>query len=72
MKTKSWHKPAACLALAALLALPPALTALVWLIRLLAFGKRRLEEDVFPRAKEGVEEAVRVRARRRWEKKHPS
>lgn len=59
-------------ALAALLGLPPALTALVWLIRLLAFGKRRLEEDVFPRAKEGVEEAVRVRARRRWEKKHPS
>ena len=52
------------------LLLPAALTALVELVRLLARGKTALEETVLPKAKEGVEEAVRVRARKRWEKKH--
>ena len=52
------------------LGLPAAATAVVVLIRLLARGKTALEEEVFPKAKEGVEEAVRVRARKRWEKKH--
>ena len=61
----------AVLAVASLaLGLPAAATALVVLIRLLARGKTALEEEVLPKAKEGVEEAVRVRARRRWEKKH--
>lgn len=62
-----------CAALAAaetLLGLPAALTVLVELIRLLARGKSALEDEVLPRAKENIEEAVRVRARRRWEKKH--
>lgn len=53
-----------------LLGLPAAITLLVELIRLLGRGKTALEEEVLPKAKEGVEEAVRVRARRRWEKKH--
>ena len=61
---------AALAALATVLAAAPAATAFVWLIRLLTRGKRTLEEDLLPKAKEGVEEAVRVRARRRWEKKH--
>ncbi len=52
------------------LGLPAALTAVVELIRLLIRGKTALEEEVLPKAKESVEEAVRVRARRRWEKKH--
>ncbi len=52
------------------LGLPFAATALVELIRLLVRGKTALEEDLLPRAKESVEEAVRVRARKRWEKKH--
>ena len=61
----------AALAVASLcLGLPAAATALVELIRLLACGKTALEEDVLPKAKESVEEAVRKRARRRWEKKH--
>ena len=61
----------ALLALAALaLALPAGITLLVELIRLLVRGKTALEEDLLPKAKERVEEAVRVRARRRWEKKH--
>ena len=61
----------AMLAVASLaLGMPAAITALIELIRLLARGKTALEEDVLPKAKDGVEEAVRVRARRRWEKKH--
>ncbi len=52
------------------LGLPAAATALAELIRLLARGKTKLEEDLLPKAKESVEEAVRVRARKRWEKKH--
>lgn len=64
------NRCAALSALATALAVPGAVTALVWLIRLLAFGKRKLEEELYPRARDRVEEAVRVRARRRWEKKH--
>ncbi len=58
--------------LCAFFAAAPAATAIFWAIRFLVRGRRVLEEDLLPRAKEGVEEAVRVRARRRWEKKHPS
>lgn len=61
----------AALAVGALaLTLPAVITALIELIRLLIRGKNALEEDLLPKAKEGVEEAVRVRARKRWEKKH--
>ncbi|MBR0040638.1 MAG: ABC transporter permease [Oscillospiraceae bacterium] len=61
----------ATLAIAALaLLLPAAITAVVELIRLLVRGRTALEETVLPKAKEKAEEAVRVRARRRWEKKH--
>ncbi len=61
----------AVLALAALgMGAPAVLTALAELIRLLARGKTALEEEILPKAKEGVEETVRRRARKRWEKKH--
>ncbi len=33
-------------------------------------GKDKLTEDLIPVAKDNVEEAIRVRQRRRWEKKH--
>lgn len=56
--------------LALLLALPTAVTALIWLIRLLVRGKTALEQELLPRARDSVEEAVRVRARRHWEKTH--
>ena len=52
------------------LCLPAAITLLCELIRLLVRGKTALEEDVLPKARDSVEEAVRVRARRRWEKTH--
>ena len=34
-------------------------------------GKTKLEEDVFPKWKENISEAIRVRERKRWEKEHP-
>lgn len=51
--------------------LVPAALLIYALIRFLAGGKTKLEEEVLPRAKDRVEEAWRVRARKRWEKKHP-
>lgn len=39
--------------------------------RLIMRGKRKLEEDFLPEARERAEEAVRIRGRRRWERKHP-
>ena len=73
-----WENAARCvedicvmLLLAATLFLTvPAVTALVFLIRLLKRGKEGLEEQVLPKLKDSAEEAVRVRQRRRWEKKH--
>ena len=44
---------------------------LVFLVRSFARGKRKVETELFPRARDSVQEAIRVRARRRWEKKHP-
>lgn len=48
----------------------PAVALIVCIVRYAVVGKQKLEEDVLPRWKDGAEEAVRVRARRRWEKKH--
>ena len=59
------------LLLGALLALLiPAVTAAVFLIRLLLRGKEELEDRLLPRAKDGVEEFVRKRQRRRWERRY--
>ena len=49
----------------------PAALLIYAVIRFLAGGKKQLEEDLLPRARDRVEEAWRVRARKRWEKKHP-
>ena len=73
-----WENAARCvedwctmlLTLGMLLVALPLASAVLWLFRLLAYGKERLEEDWFPAAKDKAEEAVRVRQRRRWEKKH--
>ncbi len=56
--------------LAMALLLPGVITAVIVFFRLLVRGRTALEETVLPKAKENVEEAVRVRARKRWEKKH--
>ena len=48
----------------------PLVLLVIWAVRLFILGKTKLEEDLLPKAKESVAEAVRVRQRRAWEKRH--
>ncbi len=57
------------LLIAIMAAVYPVLSFMVWFVRLFRKGKSRLEDDVLPRVKENTEEAIRVRQRRRWERK---
>ncbi len=66
--TEDWAALALLLALA--LALTPVITAAVLLVRLLRRGKEKLSDELLPEVKDRAQEAVRVRQRRRWEKKH--
>lgn len=47
----------------------PVVSLLVTVVLLLWRGKEKLEEDVFPKIKDGAEEAVRKQQRKRWEKR---
>lgn len=58
------------LLLGCVLLVPPVITVLILAVRYAVRGKRALEDELMPRFKENAEEAVRVRARRRWEKQH--
>ena len=49
----------------------PVVVAVVWLIRLLKRGKEKLGDDVLPKAKDRIGEAIRKKQRKHWEKKHP-
>ena len=49
--------------------LPPLITGVVYLVRLLRYGRETLVESILPRVADDVSEAVRVRQRRRWEKR---
>ena len=51
-------------------ALFPAVLSVCGLIRLWKKGKEKLADEVLPDVSERVGEAVRVRQRRAWEKKH--
>lgn len=59
-----------CLFLALLFAVLPVIMIIVNVVRYLKLGKDKLEDDVIPKLKDGAEEAIRVRQRRHWEKKH--
>ena len=48
----------------------PMIVLTVTMIRLLKRGKEKLTEELLPALGENLEEAVRKRQRRRWEKKH--
>ena len=73
-----WENAARCvedwctllLLLAILLAITPAVSLLVWIVRLVRRGRDKLADDVLPAWRDKAEEAVRVRQRRHWEKKH--
>lgn len=58
------------LLLGCVLLVPPVITVLILAVRYAVRGKRALEDELMPRLKENAEEAVRARARRRWEKQH--
>lgn len=53
-----------------LFALLPGVSLLVLLIGMLKKGKTKMADDVLPQLKDKTEEAIRVRQRRRWEKRH--
>lgn len=59
-----------CLFLALFFAVLPLIMIIVNVVRYLKLGKDKLEDDVIPKLKDGAEEAIRVRQRRRWERKH--
>jgi len=48
----------------------PFVFVLVLVIVYMVKGKRKLENELLPTVKDNVQEAVRVRQRKRWEKKH--
>lgn len=60
------------LAMALLFGALPVLLVLAVLILALVRGKAKIEDEYIPEAKERLSEAWRVRARSRWEKKHPN
>lgn len=66
--TEDWA--ALCLLLGTLLPIFPLIMACIWLVHAFRRGKKKMAEEILPEAKEKSEEAIRVRQRRRWEKKH--
>ena len=66
--TEDWA--ALCCLLGTLLPIFPAIVGTVWLVRALRRGRKKMAEEILPEAKEKTEEAIRVRQRKRWEKKH--
>lgn len=48
----------------------PLVLLVIWAVRLFIKGKTKLGEELLPQARENVEEAIRVRQRRAWEKRH--
>lgn len=73
-----WENAARCiedwcfalLVAAIITAILPAVLLIITAVRYFRRGKDKLEEDLLPRAKDSVAEAIRVRQRRAWEKRH--
>lgn len=61
---------ALCALLGTLLLIYPLVMAAITLVRWFRRGKEKLEDDWIPAVKDSAEEAIRVRQRRRWERKH--
>lgn len=66
--TEDWY--GLLLLLGCAFAAPPLLLLLVLGIMLLHRGRGKLREELLPRAVENTQEAIRIRQRRRWERKH--
>ena len=73
-----WENAARCvedwctlfLLMGVLFATLPLVSFVLGLFHLLVKGRERLEEEWLPAAKDVAEEAIRVRQRKRWERKH--
>ena len=59
-----------CCLLMVVLPIFPLIMGGIWLIGALGRGKKKMSEEILPEAREKTEEAIRVRQRKRWEKKH--
>ena len=59
-----------CCLLGTLLLIFPGVMISIWLVRGFRRGKEKVEDEYWPEWKEHTEEAVRVRQRRRWERRH--
>lgn len=67
--TEDW---AMALLLAAIITgVMPAAVVIIMLVRYFIAGRKKLADDVIPEAKEKLEESIRIRQRKHWEKKHP-
>lgn len=74
-----WENAARCTedwAMALLLAVivtgvMPVIAGIIMLVRYAAAGRKKLAEEVLPETKEKLEESIRIRQRKHWEKKHP-
>lgn len=62
-----------CLALliaAMVTAVLPVVLIVIFLVRLFLRGKNKMEEDLLPKAKDRVGEAIRVQQRKAWERRY--
>ena len=64
--TESWSSFYAVYAI--LLAIFPVGGFIIWVIRLIHRGRRKLEREILPEARDRTEEAIRVQKRKRWER----
>ena len=56
---------------AVLLSLCPLVSAVLLLVRGFKRGKEKFSEDLWPRWRDALEEAIRKQERKAWEKRHP-
>lgn len=64
------NKAATLLVLTIVFALGPEIIMLAAFIRNLSWGRAKLAEEIIPEAQERLEESIRARQRKRWEKQH--
>ena len=64
--TESWSSFYAVYTI--LLAIFPVGGFIIWVIRLIHRGRRKLEREILPEARDRTEEAIRVQKRKRWER----
>ena len=67
-RTENWG--ALCCFLGTILLIYPATALIAWIFHSGKRWKAKMEDDILPEVKDRTEEAVRVRQRKRWERRH--